>query len=43
MQIEARGLNELIDDLHRASDNLPKDIYAALNEASKKTKKQMLL
>lgn len=39
IDIQTKGLNELIEELHRASDNLPREIYSALNEASKKTKK----
>ena len=41
INISEKGLSELIEDLNRASDNLPREIYAALNEAAKKTKKLM--
>lgn len=41
IQVETRNLDQLLDSLHNVTDNLPKDVYASLNDALKKTQRQM--
>jgi hypothetical protein len=41
IEVKSKGLSELIEGLNRASENLPREVYSALNEAAKKTKKMM--
>lgn len=38
MLIKAPKLNDLLESLGRVSENLPRDVYTALNEAGKKTR-----
>jgi len=41
IEAKSKGLSELIEGLNRASENLPREVYSAFNEAAKKTKKMM--